>query len=157
MLDDWFIILVWFLSYTNMKNHRCTYVPFLSLPTQCHPSRLLQSPILSSLSHTANSTGYLFTYVTVYASTILSPFISPFPSSSPPLSEVSSLCLCLHCCSANRFISTILLDSIYMSFIRYWFFSFWLISLRIIGSGFIHLIRNDSNVFLFTADYYSIV
>ena len=32
-----------------------------------------------------------------------------------------------------------------------------LTSLCIIGSSFIHLIRTDSNVFLFMAEYYSIV
>ena len=31
------------------------------------------------------------------------------------------------------------------------------VSLCIIGSGFIHLIRTDSNVFLFMTEYYSIV
>ena len=30
--------------------------------------------------------------------------------------------------------------------ILYWCFSFWLTSLCIIGSGFVHLIRTDSNV-----------
>ena len=32
----------------------------------------------------------------------------------PDMSIISSPCLCLHCCSANRFISAIFLDSIYM-------------------------------------------
>src|SRR5574339_543778 len=39
----------------------------------------------------------------------------------------------------------------------YWCFSFWLTSLCIIGSSFIHLIRTDSNVFFLMADQYSIV
>ena len=38
-----------------------------------------------------------------------------------------------------------------------WCFSFWLTSLCIIGSSFIHLIRTDSNVILFIAEFYSIV
>ena len=41
--------------------------------------------------------------------------------------------------------------------IRYLFFSFWLTSLCIIGSRFIHLIRTDSNVFLLMVEWYSIV
>ena len=41
--------------------------------------------------------------------------------------------------------------------IRYSSFSFWLTSLCIIGSRFIHLIRTDLNVFLFMAEYYPIV
>ena len=36
-------------------------------------------------------------------------------------------------------------------------FSFWLTSLCIIGSSFIHLIRTDSYVFFLMAEYYSIV
>ena len=41
--------------------------------------------------------------------------------------------------------------------ILYWCFSFWLTSLCIIGSGFIHLIRMDSNVFFLMTEYYSTV
>ena len=39
----------------------------------------------------------------------------------------------------------------------YWCFSFWVISHCIIGSSFIHLIRTDSSVFFFMAEYYSTV
>ena len=39
----------------------------------------------------------------------------------------------------------------------YLFFSFWLTPLCVIGCRFIHLIRTDSNVFLFMAEQYSIV
>ena len=41
--------------------------------------------------------------------------------------------------------------------ILYWCFSFWLTSLCIIGSSFIHFIRTDSNVFFLMAELYSIV
>ena len=41
--------------------------------------------------------------------------------------------------------------------ILYWCFSFWLTSLCIIDSSFIHLIRTDSNVFFLMAEQYSIV
>ena len=40
---------------------------------------------------------------------------------------------------------------------QYLSFSFWLTSLCIIGSRFIHLIRTDSKAFLFMAEWYSIV
>ena len=110
------------------------------------PSRLLQSPGLCSLSHTANSRCYLFTYVSIYASMLLSPFISPSPSSPPPL----SISLYLHCCSVNRFISTMYVP-VYIN-IQYRFFSFSLTSLCIIGSSFIHLIRTDSNALLFVTE-----
>jgi len=55
---------------------------------------------------------------------------------------------CLFCCLIHRVIVTIFLNSIYICVsILYWCFSFWLTSLCIIGSSFIHLIRTDSNVF----------
>ena len=41
--------------------------------------------------------------------------------------------------------------------ILHWCFSFWLTSLCIIGSSFVHLIRTDSNVFFLMAEWYSIV
>ena len=43
------------------------------------------------------------------------------------------------------------------SSILYWCFSFWLTSLCIISSSFIHLIRTESNVFFLMAEKYSIV
>ena len=46
----------------------------------------------------------------MYVSMLLSLFVPPFPS--PLCPQVCSLCLCSHYCSANRFISTIFLDSI---------------------------------------------
>ena len=39
-----------------------------------------------------------------------------------------------------------------LHFTLYWCFSFWLTSLWIIGSSFIHLIRTDSNVFFLMAE-----
>ena len=54
----------------------------------------------------------------IYGSGYISMLLSPFVSASPcplklPYPRVCSLRLHLHCCPANRFISTILLDSIY--------------------------------------------
>ena len=40
----------------------------------------------------------------------------------------------------------------WIELILYWCFSFWLTSLCIIGSSFIHLIRTDSNVFFLMAE-----
>ena len=117
--------------------------PSLPPPTLSHLSRLLQSPSLSSLSHSANSHWLSLLPMVVY----MLPCHSVHSSYPPyyPCPLVSPLCLCLHCCPANRFISTIFLDSVYM-YIWYLFFSFWPTSLCIIGSRFIHLIRTDSNM-----------
>ena len=57
---------------------------------------------------------YIFQYCCLLSHPLL-PTLGP---------QICSLCLCLHCCPANRFISTIFLDSVYM-YIWYLFFSFW--------------------------------
>ena len=80
---------------------------------------------------------------------------SPKSSHPRPLPQSPKDCCihqCLFCCLAYRVIITIFLNSIYMISILYWCFSFWLTSLCIIGSSFIHLIRTDSNVFFLMAE-----
>ena len=85
----------------------------LPSPTPPHPSGLSQSTGLSSLCHTANS--YLLS--TLHLAMYIFPCYS-LNSSHPLLPQlcpqVFSLCLHLHCCPANRLISTVFLDSIYM-------------------------------------------
>ena len=122
-------------------------------PTPFHPSRLSQgwAPTVSSLYHTANSNWLSILQMVMHIfSVLLFQFFHLFPS--PTVSQVCSLCLHLHCCPANRFISTIFLVYVYIC-INIWhlFFSFWFTSFYIISSRFIHLIRTDSNVFLFMA------
>ena len=131
----------------------------ISLPPSAHShsSRLLQIPCLSFLRHTQIPTGYLFTYVSVYHPCCSLHSSHPLPRLPHPSPQVCSLSPHLHSCSENRFVNPILPESIYMCVdIRYLFFSD-LTSLCITGSGFIHLIRTDSNSFLFMAEYYSIV
>ena len=92
--------------------------------------------------------GCLLIYVSVYASMLLSPFISPSLSSAPPLSislfsmSVSPFLLCeqIHQYhpSSSHYIFYICIN------IQYLIFSFWLTSLCIIDSSFIHLIRTGS-------------
>ena len=79
-------------------------------PTPSQPSRLLQSHGLSSLSHTANSHWLCILHMVMYVSVVLSQFVPPSPS--PTVTTSLFLCLHPHCCPANRFISTIFLDSI---------------------------------------------
>ena len=111
-------------------------------PQGCH--RVLD---LKSLHHTANL-HWLFLHMVMYMFQYYS--FSSSLSLLPALCwQVCSLCLHLNCCPANRFISTIYLDSNIWVNIWYLFFSFWLISLCIIRSNFFQLIRTDSNIFLF--------
>ena len=123
------------------------------------PSHLLPIPTplgydrarLSSLSHIANS-HWLFTYVSVYASMLLSPFITSSPSSPLSLSIslfpkfMSPLLLFeqIRQYHPSRFhIHTLIHDFVFL-FLTYF--------TRIVGSRFIHLIRTDSNAFLFVAE-----
>ena len=77
-----------------------------------HPPRA-QSTGLRSLSHAANSPlAVCFAYGNVYVSMVLSQFVPPV--SFPSYVHKSSLCLRLHCYPANRFVSSIFLDYIYM-------------------------------------------
>ena len=68
----------------------------------------------------------------------------------PPLClQGCSLCLSLYSFPENGLISTIFLDSICaLIYDTCFFFSFWLTSLCLTGSRFIHLRRTDSDLFL---------
>ena len=95
---------------------RYIYVPsLLNLPptaSPTHPSRLSEHWFELPESYSKCPRAICFTYVRVYVSMLRSPFVPP---SLPPLCpQVCSLCLSLHCCPANRLISTILLEFIYM-------------------------------------------
>ena len=88
-----------------------------------------------------------FTYGNIHVAMLVSQIISPSPSPQSP--KACSLHLCLFCCLAYRVTVTVFLNSIYIGVhILYWCFCFWLTSLCIIGSSFIHFIRTDSNAFL---------
>ena len=76
---------------------------------------------------------------------------SSHPHPLPQSPKDCSIHLCLFGCLTYRVIIIIFLNSIYIH-ILYWCFSFWLTSLYIIGSSFIHVIRTDSNVFFLIAE-----
>ena len=139
-----------FCCTSTWISHRYTYVPsLLNLPffSPSHPSRLSLSTSFVSLNHIANfpclSALHMIIYVFQCYSLKSSLFLLP-----PLCPKVCPLCLHILCCSANR----IFLDSIYMRYIWYLLFSFWLTSLYMIGSRFIHLIITDSNQFFFIAE-----
>ena len=108
-----------FLSYINKNEpwvHSCPHPP--DPPSHLPPHPNLQ-PVTESLFEFPKSYGKFpwaiyFTYGIVNFHVTPS-HISPSPSSPTRMSMVCSLCLFLHCCPENKFISTIFLDSIYMS------------------------------------------
>ena len=84
------------------------HLPPHPTPESCH-----RAPDLSSLCHTANFHSLSILYMVKFLFQCCPPN-SSHPILSQLCPQVCFLCLCLHCCSANRLVSTILLDSIYI-------------------------------------------
>ena len=113
-----------------------------------HPS----APALTILYHASNLDWRFVSHMILYMFQCHSPKSShPLPLPQSP--KDCSIHLCLFCSLAYKVVITIFLNSIHICVsILYWCFSFWLTSLCIIGSSFIHLIRTDSNVFFLMAE-----
>ena len=151
MEANYFTILKWFLPYIDMNQpwvYMCspswTPLPLYPIP-QGHPN----APALSTLSHASNLDWWSISHMKMYMIQCYS-LISSYPRLVPQSPKVCSLHLCLSCCLTYRVIVIFFLNSIYIYVCvntLYWCFSFWLTSLYIIGSSFIHLIRTDSNAF----------
>ena len=134
----------------------CTCVPHLEAPSYLLPHPILQGhpsvPALRTLSHASNLDWRSISHMVICMFQCYS-----IKSSHPRLllqgPKVCSLYLCLFCCLAYRVIIAIFLNYTCMCIdILYCCFSFWLTSLCIIGSSFIHLIRTDSNAFFLIAE-----
>ena len=112
-LFNWRIIAlqccVGFCHTSTWLCHRYTYVlSLLNLPpppSPSHRSRLLQSPSLSSLSHTENSLWLFVLHMVMYGSMLLSPYIPPSPS-SPRLMCINLFPVCV-CIAALPLISSV--------------------------------------------------
>ena len=150
-----YFILYW-LPYINMhppREYTCSPSgTLLPPPSPSHSSELFQ---FTSPEHPVScikpGLAIHFTYDITHVSMPFSQSSHPHPLPQSP--KDCSRHLCLFCCQAYRVIVTIFLLSIYIYIsILYWCFSFWLTSLCIIGSSFIHLIRTDSNVFFLMAE-----
>ena len=110
-------MLCWFLPYINMSQSDIIgplpHEPSSRLPP--HPtSRLLQSPSLSSLNHTASSHWLSALHGVLCVSVLLSPSIPLSPPSPALRPSVCALRLRFSYVPADRLVSTIFLDSIYM-------------------------------------------
>ena len=150
-LEDNCFILCWYLPNINMNKPQVYIYPLPLKPPShlpLHHSSLGCHRVLglSSLHGTANTHWLSILHMVMYM------LQSYFLYSSRPLlptlrPQVCSLCLCLQCCSANRFQS--LVPSFQIPHIcvsmQYLFFLTFFICM--IDSRFIYLIRTDSNVF----------
>ena len=149
----YFTILWWLLPYIHM-NQPWVYMwspSWTPLPPSrpSHPSG--SSQCTSILSHASNLGWQSVAHMIIYMFQCCS-LKSSHPCLLPQNPKVCSLHLCLFCYLAYRVIITIFLNPYICISILYWYFSFWLTSLWIIGSSFIHLIRTDSNAFFLIAD-----
>ena len=124
-------------------SHNYTYISFLysllPLPAS-RPSRSLQSTRLDSLFHTATSHQPSILHLIVY---ICWCYFLCLSHSLPPILYICVSILSLKIDSSITFF----LDSMYMCYILYLFFSFWL-TFCITGSRFIYLARTVSDLFL---------
>ena len=107
------------------------------LPPHTIPLGQPSAPAPSILDPASNRGWRFISYMILYMFQRHSPKSShllPLPQSP----KDCSIHLCLLCCLAYRVIITIFLNSIYICVsILYWYFSFWLTSLCIIGSSVI--------------------
>ena len=153
------------LPYTDINPpwvYMCSpYWAPLPLPSPSHPSGSSQctSPE-HPLSCIEPGLAIHFTYDNTHVSMPFSHIIPPLPSPTESkrlfytsVSLFSTVQLLSHFAVSHI---GLLLPSFYIPYIcvsiLYWCFSFWLTSLYIIGSSFIHLIRTDSNVFFSMAE-----
>ena len=155
MEANYFTILYWFCHTSTCICHGCTRVPNPEPPSHLPPYSIPlghpSAPDPSILYPASNLDWQFVSYMILYMFQCHSPKSShPLPLPQSP--KDCSIHLCLFCCLAYRVIVTIFLIPYICVSILYWCFSFWLTSLCIIGSSFIHLIRTDSNVFFLMAE-----
>ena len=126
------------------------------LPPHPTPLGCPSAPALSALFHASNLDWWSVSHTVIYMFQCYS-LRSSCPCLLPQCPKVCSLHPCLFCCLTFGSLLTIFVNSICICVnVLYWCFSFWLTSLCIIGSSFIHLIRTDSNAsFLIWVVFYN--
>ena len=159
---NWLINFSWRLITLQYCGGFCHTLTWVSYGCTCVPTSQTTSHHLPHPSGLSQHAGFecpisciklgpviCFTYGNIHVSILFSQ-ITP-PSSSPPESK-SLFCTSISLAILHIELFTIFLNSISIVNILYWCFSLWLTSFCVIGSSFIHLIRNDSNAFFLIAE-----
>ena len=154
MEANYFTILYWFCRIFTWTHHGCTCVPHPEPPSQLPPHPIsLGHPSAtapSALTHASNLQWQSISHMIIYMFHCHSPK-SSHPGPLPHSPKDCSMHMYLFCCLTYRVIVTTFLNFIYVSKL-YWCFSYWLTSLWIIVSSFIHLIRTDSKILFLMAE-----
>ena len=123
-----------------------SYFPSHPIPLD-HPS----APVPSTLSYASNLDWRSISHMIIYMFQCYS-LKSSHPRLLPQSPKVCSLYLCLFCCLTYKGCHYYLSKFHKYVFIYCIGIFFWLTSLCIIGSSFIHVIKTDSNVFFLVAE-----
>ena len=147
---------VGFYHISTWVSRRYTYVPCLvNLPPTSHPILPLWVVIEHGFELPASDSKFplavCFTYDNVDMSVLFSILFPPSPCPSP-WPQVRSPCPYLHCSPAHMCVSTIIYVPCICLNVWCLSFSFWLLSLCLNSSGFIHLVRTHSNASLCMAE-----
>ena len=151
MEANYFTILYWSCHTSTWIHHGCTHVPHPEPPSHLLPRTIPlghpSAPAPSILYPASNLDWRFISYMILYMFQWHSPKSShPLPLPQSPKDCSVHLCLLLSHIQGYRYHLSKFHIYICVS-ILYLCFSFWLISIFIIGSSFIHFIRTDSNVF----------
>ena len=147
---NYFTILYWFCHTSTWIHYRYTCVPHPEPPSHIPPHTIplvcLSAPAPSILYPASNLDWRFISYMILYMFQCHSPKSSyPLPLPQSP-KDCSIICVSFAVSHTRLSLPTFKIPYICVS-ILYWCFSFWLTSLCIIGSSFIHLSRTHSNVF----------
>ena len=156
-------------GFVSTLSHHFLYPTCLSFSIEIRLTILPSAPAPSTLSHASNLDWQFVSHMIIYMFQCHSPKSSPLSLSHRVQKTVLYICVSFAVSHTGLslpsfyicYLETNLMNSKRMRYLThlsicvsivYWCFSFWLTSVCIIGSTFIHLIRTDSNVFFLMAE-----